>query len=77
MNDAHVYEMQVQLCKPNTRGVTALPLIRILSRDLELRTICYKNPYKHFVDILLFPMSHHHHRDDSTVSYMFSPLYSE
>ena len=22
MNDAHVYEMQVQLCKPNTRGVT-------------------------------------------------------
>ena len=22
MNDAHVHEMQVQLCKPNTRGVT-------------------------------------------------------
>ena len=26
MNDAHVYEMQVQLCKPNTRGVTCTPL---------------------------------------------------
>ena len=25
MNDAHVHEMQVQLGKPNTRGVTALP----------------------------------------------------
>ena len=25
MNNAHVHEMQVQLCKPNTRGVTALP----------------------------------------------------
>ena len=24
MNDAHVHEMQVQLCKPNTRGVTHL-----------------------------------------------------
>ena len=24
MNDAHVYEMQVQLCKPNTEGVTVL-----------------------------------------------------
>ena len=24
MNDAHVHEMQVQLCKPNTRGVTVL-----------------------------------------------------
>ena len=22
MNNAHVHEMQVQLCKPNTRGVT-------------------------------------------------------
>ena len=25
MNDAHVHEMQVQLGKTNTRGVTALP----------------------------------------------------
>ena len=25
MNDAHVYEMQVQMWKPNTWGVTALP----------------------------------------------------
>ena len=25
MNDAHVYEMQVQLCKPNTRGVIERP----------------------------------------------------
>ena len=34
MNDAHVHEMQVQLGKPNTRGVTTLPLIKISSRDL-------------------------------------------
>ena len=25
MNDAHVYEMEVQLCKPNTKGVTVGP----------------------------------------------------
>ena len=25
MNKAHVHEMQVQLCKPNTRGVTPSP----------------------------------------------------
>ena len=34
MNDTHVYEMQVQMWKPNTWGVTALPLIKISSRDL-------------------------------------------
>ena len=34
MNDAHVYEMQVQMWKPNTWGVTALPLIKISSQDL-------------------------------------------
>jgi hypothetical protein len=35
MNDAHAYEMQVQMWKPNTWGVTALPVIKILSQDLE------------------------------------------
>ena len=34
MNDAHVHKMQVQMWKPNTWGVTALPLIKISSRDL-------------------------------------------
>jgi hypothetical protein len=31
MNDAHAYEMQLQLWKPNTWGVTALPFIKISS----------------------------------------------
>jgi hypothetical protein len=35
MNDAHAYEMQVQMQKPNTWGVAALPLIKISYQDLE------------------------------------------
>ena len=77
MNDAHVHEMQVQLGKTNTRGVTTLPPYKNLVPRFGLRTICCKNLHKLFVDILSFPTSHHHHRDDSTISYMFSPLYSE
>jgi len=38
MNNAHVHEIQVQLCKPNTRGVTkALPsAVLALGKDLTL-----------------------------------------
>ena len=35
MNDAHVYEMQVQMWKPNTWGVTALLPYKNLVRDLK------------------------------------------
>ena len=44
MNNAHVHEMQVQLCKPNTRGVTtrSSPLPENWDR-LPLSPVC--NPY--------------------------------
>jgi hypothetical protein len=35
MNGAHAYEMHVQMQKPNTWGVTSLPLIKISTHDLE------------------------------------------
>jgi len=36
MNDAHEYEMQVQLGKNNTRGVTQPLLLRLLPPSLYL-----------------------------------------
>ena len=77
MNDAHVHGMQVQSCKPNTRGVIALPPYKNLILRFGLRTFCYKILHKLFVDTLLFPKLHLPHHDDPTVSCMFSPHYSE
>ena len=77
MNDAHEYEMQVQLGKNNTRGVTALPPYKNLVPRFGLRTICYKNLHKLFVDTLPFLKLHLPHHDDPTVSCMFLPYYSE
>ena len=42
MNDAHDHEMQVQLGKTNTRGVTALPPYKNLALRFEKRTILNK-----------------------------------
>ena len=42
MNDAHDQEMQVQLGKTNTRGVTALPPYKNLIPRFEERTILNK-----------------------------------
>ena len=36
MNDAHVHEIQVQLCKPNTRGVTVFK--RVLEGFVSYRS---------------------------------------
>jgi hypothetical protein len=38
MNDAHAYEMQVQICEPNTWGVTHGPLVD--------RHICFCHPHR-------------------------------
>ena len=42
MDDAHVYEMLVQMWKPNTWGVTALPPYKNLTPRFEKRTILNK-----------------------------------
>ena len=38
MNDAHVYEMQVQLCKPNTVGVIAVlyPIRQVIHTPIKV-----------------------------------------
>ena len=47
MNDAHVHEMQVQMWKANTWGVTALPPYKNLVPRFEKRTIVDRIPYNH------------------------------
>jgi hypothetical protein len=54
-NDAHAYEMQVQLWKPNTWGVTALPPYKNLILRFGKRTIVDRIPYNPLVSNLLFP----------------------
>jgi hypothetical protein len=42
MNDAYAHVMQVQLCKANTWGVTALPPYKNLVPRFERRTILHR-----------------------------------
>jgi hypothetical protein len=55
MNDAQVYEMQVQLWKPNTWGVTGLPPYKNLISRFGKRTIVDRIPYNPLINNLLFP----------------------
>jgi hypothetical protein len=55
MNDAHAYEMQVQICEPNTWGVTALPPYKNLVPRFGKRTIVDIIPYNPLVNNLLSP----------------------
>jgi hypothetical protein len=55
MNDAHAYEMQVQMWKPNTYGVTALPPYKNLVPRFEKHTIVDRIPYIPLSNNLLFP----------------------
>ena len=40
MNDAHVYEMQVQMWKPNTWGVTAVVMLIMGKSEPFLKFFC-------------------------------------
>ena len=64
MNDAHVHEMQVQMWKPNTWGVTALPPYKNLIPRFEKRTIVDRIPYNHPSNNLPFPTLHRVHYPD-------------
>ena len=64
MNDAHEYEMQVQLGKNNTRGVTALPPYKNLVPRFDKHTIVDRIPYNLPSNNLLFPKSHRVHYPD-------------
>jgi hypothetical protein len=55
MNDAHAYEMQVQIWKPNTWGVTALPPYKNLIPRFEKHTIVDRILYNPFSGNLPFP----------------------
>jgi hypothetical protein len=55
MNDAHAFEMQVQMWKPNTWGVTALSLYKNLVPRFEKHIIVDRIPYTPLVNNLLFP----------------------
>jgi hypothetical protein len=54
MNDAHAYEMQVQMWKPNTQGVTVLTPYKNLVLIFQKRTIVDRIPYNPLVNNLLF-----------------------
>ena len=64
MNDAHVYEMPVQMWKPNTWGVTALPPYKNLILRFDKRTIVDRIPYNLPSNNLLFPKLHRVHYPD-------------
>ena len=64
MNDAHVHEMQVQMWKANTWGVTALPPYKNIVPRFEKRTIVDRIPYNHPTNNLLFPTLHRVHYPD-------------
>jgi hypothetical protein len=53
MNGARAYEMQVQICEPNTWGVTSLPPYRNLVPRFGKRTIVDRIPYNPLVNNLL------------------------
>jgi hypothetical protein len=55
MNDAHAYEMQVQIWEPNTWGVTALPSYKNLVPRFKKHTIVDRIPYNPLVNNLLSP----------------------
>ena len=56
MNDAHAHEMQVQMWKANTWGVTTLPPYKNLVPRFGRPTILRKIRDKPLVNNLLFPM---------------------
>ena len=64
MNDAHVYEMQVQIWKPNTWGVTAFPPYKNLVPRFDKHTIVDRIPYNRPSNNLLFPTLHRVHYPD-------------
>ena len=64
MNDAHVHEMQVQMWKANTWGVTALPPYKNLIPRFDKRTIVDRIPYNRPSNNLLFPTLHRVHCPD-------------
>ena len=64
INDAHVYEMQVKMWKPNTWGVIALPPIKNLVPRFDKHTIVDRIRYNLPLNNLLFPTLHRAHYPD-------------
>jgi hypothetical protein len=65
MTDAHAYEMQVQMWKPNTWGVTSLPPNKNLISRSRKRTICYRIYDNCLLNNPLIPMLRHAPHDYS------------
>ena len=58
MNDAHVYEMQVQMWKPNTWGVTTMKSSSIALFSYLQYSSAYELEYSCLVIIMIYELAH-------------------